>query len=948
VTPEVVSGATKFSARWREDGAATELAERLSDFPVRLDRLLREFSAYAGESTYNESLGHLSRRLQDAVARLGRESSVDAMWDVLVLAAFSYTWCVDGQAYLGHRRQDAIRTLHGTQIAFLAVVLGVVGPQTEEHGVAALLRSLSGGDPQAGKAVGSRLRGHLVEMPSGEGKSIMLCVCAIVLALLGADVDVVCYSKILSERDSDAAKGVMSALGMPGRVQYLTFDTAMEQRVSWVRKAAAHAFRGGEANSSAPGARRCRVLLIDEVDVLLDPAYGGDYMVVARLAHPAFFDLVRFVFQRRATEDLKVTDVTRSAEYARVLNEVVVEWGGDQKLRALVREAVMEMLPSRKAFGRLLASPTLGGVEADGADYVCDEQRGLGYVQADGSVAFGETRSRYRSAFAYLLAVAENRITQSDELDRLYLSLPVPIAALRYSDLPGSQYAVVHGVSGTLSKLLGPQVAWLKDVCRLQHLTELPSIYGAASKLTTGSCQLEEKESEWRTRIMKVLSDKAKRTLESESLGYPVVVYFSTHQALNKFYAKRKDALGKLGVPVVVMAPGFVEDAEAMTVNATLRGQITLATREFARGVDFRCQQCTVLTVVQTYLAVSFAEEDQLRRRTGRQGSNGEYHLIVLRGQAAAALGVAEDAVSASGDVRDGTLLAQQRTGVLLSACPTVAGTVSPPREEADGADAAVPSGETLCGLLERCDGSLPTEQLRDAMLSYAVSQLGPSPVFTIVIDTSARAGRTTMNSGSLAARVGEFFRSLVNTKEQQPLSFRETLRLVLRRLRDEMLERVNIERAIVHIALATSAGFRDDLVWHWPTEYDAVSLVQEKFEGMFYSPKALAAAESAPVLPSSEQHIVIIHSHKDTAEPVPRSMSCEKFMKTTAARSVTLVSLDRATSDKSPLQASLEKAAAAQRRTILREEVNPKSVDDLWKALQELLMAHVRADRLH
>lgn len=44
-------------------------------------------------------------------------------------------------------------------------------------------------------------KNQLIEILTGEGKSITLGVCSIIFALLGYTVDVVCYNKYLSKRD---------------------------------------------------------------------------------------------------------------------------------------------------------------------------------------------------------------------------------------------------------------------------------------------------------------------------------------------------------------------------------------------------------------------------------------------------------------------------------------------------------------------------------------------------------------------------------------------------------------------------------------------------------------------------------------------------------------------------------------------------------------------------
>lgn len=55
------------------------------------------------------------------------------------------------------------------------------------------------------------LQNHLMQIKTGEGKSIILGVMGLLLALMGHSVYCVCYSKILSERDYDSFKDMFAA-----------------------------------------------------------------------------------------------------------------------------------------------------------------------------------------------------------------------------------------------------------------------------------------------------------------------------------------------------------------------------------------------------------------------------------------------------------------------------------------------------------------------------------------------------------------------------------------------------------------------------------------------------------------------------------------------------------------------------------------------------------------
>lgn len=78
--------------------------------------------------------------------------------------------------------------------------------------------------PHPADAVLERMNNHLVEVLTGEGKSVTLGVSATVLALLGLHVDCACYSKYLSKRDYDAFASMFEGFGVSQQIQYGTFN----------------------------------------------------------------------------------------------------------------------------------------------------------------------------------------------------------------------------------------------------------------------------------------------------------------------------------------------------------------------------------------------------------------------------------------------------------------------------------------------------------------------------------------------------------------------------------------------------------------------------------------------------------------------------------------------------------------------------------------------------
>ena len=73
------------------------------------------------------------------------------------------------------------------------------------------------------------LKKNLVEIKTGEGKSVTLAVTSTFLALLDFDVYCACYSQYLSQRDMKSFENLFSALGVDKSIKYGTFNSLSEE-----------------------------------------------------------------------------------------------------------------------------------------------------------------------------------------------------------------------------------------------------------------------------------------------------------------------------------------------------------------------------------------------------------------------------------------------------------------------------------------------------------------------------------------------------------------------------------------------------------------------------------------------------------------------------------------------------------------------------------------------
>ncbi|CAF2074733.1 unnamed protein product, partial [Rotaria magnacalcarata] len=152
------------------------------------------------------------------------------------------------------------------------------------------------------KRLSSSLMNNLVQVGTGEGKSVIMAVTACVFALIGVDVSCSCYSEYLSTRDKNDFASVFRALGIDERIEYGTFNKLCEnllnEQCNVREKVRDMILKNKNAVDIVQQTERIRpkVLLIDEVDVFLsEKYYGGLYTPAVYLRDPKITTIKAFL-----------------------------------------------------------------------------------------------------------------------------------------------------------------------------------------------------------------------------------------------------------------------------------------------------------------------------------------------------------------------------------------------------------------------------------------------------------------------------------------------------------------------------------------------------------------------------------------------------------------------------------------------------------------------------
>jgi Mg-chelatase subunit ChlD len=464
-----------------------------------------------------------------------------------------------------------------------------------------------------------KLENHLIQVSTGEGKSIILGILSIFLASLGSHVDCVCYSEYLSERDYKSFETVFNKLGIGDKVRYSTFGRLCNRNIiaeGDIRVGARGLLEGslkaGDVhNRTAPSSNR--VLLIDEVDVFFsDHFYGATWNPVAPIRSKAVTQLLQHIWNTRGSK-LNFEAVSASKAYEAVAN---MHWRGRKQ------EATIKHVFTTEIEKMIRCTTTFDSVPHVIAK---DEhhETNIG-IDDHGTVNF-DLECGYNTTWWFFRARENGAITQTTFDNSHSVGLSVNCGQFSYAEMP-KKYSNVLGVTGTLEALGDYERSIIKDEYKIKKQTIMPSLYGKRDSGFNKGVQCEASKDDYHLRILTEI-DQMRRSERA------VLVFFENEARLREWMASENG--GKRFRKDVINVVTSGKDVGHYVSKATRKGEVTLFPRVFGRGLDFQVFDPKVsgnggVHVIQTFLSEEKTEEIQIMGRTCRQGSNGSYKMILL------------------------------------------------------------------------------------------------------------------------------------------------------------------------------------------------------------------------------------------------------------------------------------------------------------------------------
>jgi hypothetical protein len=457
------------------------------------------------------------------------------------------------------------------------------------------------------------LRNNLVQIGTGEGKSLTLAISAVVLSLLGFDVFCVCYSEYLSDRDKLTFKPLFQACNLTEHIFYGTFNKICEETINSdgdVRKIVKNLIIKGdqfETNQNTnTNLKHPRILLIDEVDVFFsEDFYGNSYNAMFSLTDPTIIDLIRFLWKERKRNFSELKNLISSSETLKKCLERFNQWS------KLIDEAVKDMISSMYTF--------------ESHKYVVKDDK-IGYMYQD-EINFTISHG-YNTLFAYLSENEKGNISNQSLNNNL--GILIRIGSFSYAEIPLQNFNSIIGVTGTLDSLNKSQLEIIQGY-EIKHTTYMPSVYGR-NNLSFDESSFKNVLVESDENHFKIICQE----INAKILGPQAVAVFVVFESIKELY-KFFDSDEFL--PLKNDAKNLTEEANSVErksiVNgSTVMGRITLFTRVFGRGTDFIVHDESVVEnggvhVIQTFLSEEYSEEIQIKGRTARQGDPGTFQLII-------------------------------------------------------------------------------------------------------------------------------------------------------------------------------------------------------------------------------------------------------------------------------------------------------------------------------
>ena len=457
----------------------------------------------------------------------------------------------------------------------------------------------------------------LIEMKTGEGKSLVLAISACVIALLGFDVYCTCYGELLTQRDHSEFENLFIHLQIANKISYGTLDdiifAAIDDEFNMncvtdlISSTSNYVHETDEKLGMNQSNRKCdcsnTILLIDEVDVLFEE-YHSFIPRAVKLKHNRISKLLDYVWFHHKTEPndkINMEQIKKHDSY----HDCKKLFGFWMPLIDKEIEWMIEDVEKNDQTSYIVLQDLIGYRNQDRITY--------------------EYKFGYSNIFTFYKEHEQKNISAMalEKQKGILLFFGCTIPAL----LP-LKFISVAGVCGTL---LQSEITW-KDFFQtnyqIDQFTYIPTMFKENEFVfdENKDVHLVDGLERW---CWMISNEIIKQTSVVRGNKRPVLVFFETNDQLQSFLTKCGNR--KLSVLNEELT---VNEKIKLIKNACRLNTITLCTRIFGRGSDFvvtddRVNELGGPHVIQTFFSLDVSEEIQIKGRTARNGGNGSFSMIL-------------------------------------------------------------------------------------------------------------------------------------------------------------------------------------------------------------------------------------------------------------------------------------------------------------------------------
>ncbi|KAL7561429.1 hypothetical protein ACA910_009286 [Epithemia clementina (nom. ined.)] len=474
-----------------------------------------------------------------------------------------------------------------------------------------ILCMLGCGDPS-----NSSLESQVMQIRTGEGKSLILGATAVILALLGFRVRCICYSEYLSSRDYDLFKDLFGYFQLTDCIRYSKITTLSEENTKSkgdIRKLTESLLNGQLAVSSRrtlasdKNGMKQEILIVDEFDVFFgSDFYGKTYNQVVQLRDPQIAEILKCVWSNHKGPNCKqmLSHIQSTQPYQELINKY-------KGFSFLIDNEIALMIEQVR--------------QSDEEPYYLDKTTDrIGYKVMD-TIEY-EVTYGYCTMFAYLREADKGNLKHTEATLAKALAMPVSCGQFSYANITAIR---IMGVSGTV-EAMGNYEKNVLSKYGIERFVYIPSVYGQSNfqfDVAGDGIYIESTTSDFFHKITDVILDVSKEKRA-------VIVFFRNDTRLREY--KGSSFYHKLGRHVKLLTEDMdAADKSFVVKKAATAGQITLCTSVFGRGTDFFCKDDLVqknggVHIIQTFLSEALSEQLQIKGRTARQGKKESYQMILL------------------------------------------------------------------------------------------------------------------------------------------------------------------------------------------------------------------------------------------------------------------------------------------------------------------------------